>query len=48
MDDVYLIRKWVAHSCAGVLRSAIVVWSGSVIKLAYRYTYSRLSALGAN
>lgn len=46
MDDVYLIRKWVVNSCAGVLRSAVVVWGGLVIKLAYRH--SRLSALGAD
>lgn len=43
MDDVYLIRKWVDNSYAGVLRSAVVVRSGSVIELAYRYI---LSALG--
>lgn len=43
MDDVYLIRKSVDNSCAGVLRSTVVVGSGSVIKLAYRYI---LSALG--
>lgn len=48
MDDVYLIRRWVDNSCAGVLRSAVVVWSGSVIKFADRYIStlgSRLSAL---
>lgn len=45
MYDVYLIRNWLDNSCAGVLRSAVVVRSGSLIKLAYGH--SRLSALGA-
>lgn len=45
MEDVYLMRKWVDNSCAGVLRSAVVVWSGLVIQLASGH--SRLSALGA-